>query len=55
MPSILHESRAAYAVVQDAVRHKTEVLGSLIGARHHDYRPAGIGKRVWTAEATVHR
>ena len=43
----------ALAVVQDVVRHKAEVLGSVGSAAHYDYRPSGIGKRLWSVEATV--
>ncbi|GAB2622802.1 ketose-bisphosphate aldolase [Pseudactinotalea suaedae] len=43
----------ALAVVQDVVRHKAEVLGSVGGAAHYDYRPAGIGERRWTEGAAT--
>lgn len=43
----------ALAVVQDVVRHKAEVLGSVGGARHYEYRPTGIGKRVWNEGAAT--
>ena len=43
----------ALAVVQDVVRHKAEVLGSVGGAAHYNYRPAGIGERRWTTGAAT--
>ncbi|MGB3594595.1 MAG: ketose-bisphosphate aldolase [Ornithinimicrobium sp.] len=43
----------ALAVVEDVVRHKANVLGSVGGAAQYDYQPTGIGQRRWSKGATT--